>query len=71
MAKYAIEFQSNNANLVSDKMMNLILSPEIGYYGMGWFIYDNGTRRSSTVEQTRPFVLRSISILIVIVHLFY
>ncbi len=44
MAKYAIEFQSNNANLVSDKMMKRILSPEIGYYGMGWFIYDNGTK---------------------------
>jgi hypothetical protein len=44
MAKYAIEFQSNNTQLVSDKMMKRILSPGIGYYGMGWFIYDNGTK---------------------------
>ncbi|NTW43864.1 MAG: beta-lactamase family protein [Anaerolineaceae bacterium] len=44
MAKYAIEFQSNNAMLVSEKMMKRILSPGNGYYGMGWFIYDNGTK---------------------------
>jgi len=42
MAKYAIEFQTKNTTLVSEEMMNIILSPGIGYYGMGWFIYDNG-----------------------------
>ena len=42
MARYAIEFQTNRANLVSDEMMERILTPGIGYYGMGWFIYDDG-----------------------------
>jgi len=44
MTKYANEFLANNARLVSDVMMNRILSPGIGSYGMGWFIYDNGTK---------------------------
>lgn len=44
MAKYVMEFQTNNSELVSDVMMKRILSPGIGSYGMGWFIYDSGTK---------------------------
>ncbi len=44
LAKYTIEFQNNKSKLVSDEMMKRILSPWIGYYGMGWFIYDNGSK---------------------------
>lgn len=44
MAKYAVEFQTHPAGLVSEKMMRRILSPGIGSYGMGWFIYDNGAK---------------------------
>lgn len=44
MAKYANEFLTNNTKLVSDEMMGRILSPGIGSYGMGWFVYDNGTK---------------------------
>jgi len=44
MAKYAAEFQNNSARLVSDQMMRRILTPGIGNYGMGWFIYDSGTK---------------------------
>ncbi len=44
MAKYAAEFQSNSTGLVSDQMMRRVLSPGIGSYGMGWFIYDSGTK---------------------------
>jgi len=44
MAKYVMEFQTNNSELVSDAMMKRILSPGIGSYGMGWFIYDSGTK---------------------------
>jgi len=44
MANYAIEFQTNQTKLVSDAMMRRILSPGIGNYGMGWFIYDSGAR---------------------------
>lgn len=44
MAKYAIQFQTNSQKLVSDEMSSRILSPGIGNYGMGWFIYDNGRR---------------------------
>lgn len=44
MAKYANEFLENSKGLVSEEMMNHILSPGIGSYGMGWFIYDNGTK---------------------------
>jgi CubicO group peptidase (beta-lactamase class C family) len=44
MAKYALEFQTDNPKLVSAAMMKRILSPGIGNYGMGWFIYDAGTK---------------------------
>ena len=44
MAKYAIEFQTNKTQLVSNAMMRRILTPGIGSYGMGWFIYDGGSK---------------------------
>ena len=44
MAKFAIEFQNNGKQLVSNAMMRRILSPGIGYYGMGWFIYGGGAK---------------------------
>jgi len=44
MAHYAIEFQTNQAHLVCDEMMERILTPGVGYYGMGWFIYDYGRK---------------------------
>jgi CubicO group peptidase (beta-lactamase class C family) len=44
MAKYAILFQTRSTQLVSEEMMDRILYPGIGSYGMGWFIYDNGMK---------------------------
>lgn len=44
MAKYAMEFETNKSELVSEAMMKRILSPGIGSYGMGWFIYDAGAK---------------------------
>lgn len=44
MARYAITFQTSGAGLVSPEMLKLILTPGIGYYGMGWYILDGGTK---------------------------
>lgn len=44
MAKYAVAFQNNASQLVSDAMLRRILTPGIGSYGMGWFIYDAGAK---------------------------
>lgn len=44
MAFYAIEFMAKNPTLVSEESMNRILTPGTGFSGMGWFIYDNGSK---------------------------
>jgi CubicO group peptidase (beta-lactamase class C family) len=44
MARYAIAFQDNGKGLVSPATMRHILTPGLGSYGMGWYIYDNGAK---------------------------
>ncbi len=45
MAHYAMAFmQDDAAGLVSPAMVKRILTPGLGGYGMGWMIWDNGTK---------------------------
>jgi CubicO group peptidase (beta-lactamase class C family) len=44
MAKYATAFLNNDSGLVSTEMMNRILTPGPGSYGMGWYIFDSGAK---------------------------
>jgi len=44
MARYAIAVMQDGAGLVSPKMMQRILTPGLGNYGMGWMIYDDGAK---------------------------
>jgi CubicO group peptidase (beta-lactamase class C family) len=44
MARYAIAIMDEGAGLVSPRMMKRILTPGLGAYGMGWYIYDNGAK---------------------------
>ena len=44
MARYAIAFETGGAGLVSPAMLKRILTPGIGAYGMGWYIFDGGAK---------------------------
>ncbi len=44
MAKYAAAFLNGDSGLVSKEMMNRILTPGPGSYGMGWYIFDSGAK---------------------------
>jgi CubicO group peptidase (beta-lactamase class C family) len=44
MARYAIAFENDGAGLVSPAMLERILTPGLGSYGMGWYIYENGAK---------------------------
>ncbi len=44
LAKFAIEFMKDQSIMVSPEMMHRIQTPGLGAYGMGWFIYDNGSK---------------------------
>lgn len=44
MAHYAIAVMDGGAGLVSPEMMQRILTPGLGSYGMGWYSYDNGAK---------------------------
>jgi CubicO group peptidase (beta-lactamase class C family) len=44
MARYAIAFQTGGAGLVTPEMLKRILTPGIGSYGMGWYIFDGGAK---------------------------
>jgi CubicO group peptidase (beta-lactamase class C family) len=44
MARYAIAIMNDGSGLVSPEMMKRILTPGPGSYGMGWFIFDSGTK---------------------------
>ncbi|PKM70482.1 MAG: hypothetical protein CVU93_01855 [Firmicutes bacterium HGW-Firmicutes-18] len=44
MAKYALAIIKNEGDLVSVEMMNQIMTPGIGSYGMGWIIVDYGAK---------------------------
>jgi CubicO group peptidase (beta-lactamase class C family) len=44
MAKYAAVFLNEDSGLVSTEMMNRILTPGSGSYGMGWYIFDSGNK---------------------------
>lgn len=44
MARYAIAVMQDGAGLVSPRMMQRILTPGLGNYGMGWMIYDGGAK---------------------------
>jgi CubicO group peptidase (beta-lactamase class C family) len=44
MARYAIAFQGDGAGLVSPAMLKHILTPGLGSYGLGWYIYDGGEK---------------------------
>lgn len=42
MAHYAIAFETDGGGVVSPEMLKRILTPGIGSYGMGWYIFDGG-----------------------------
>ncbi|MBN1372656.1 MAG: beta-lactamase family protein [Anaerolineaceae bacterium] len=44
MARYALAVMVGGAGLVSPDMMERILTPGLGFYGMGWVIVDNGQK---------------------------
>lgn len=44
MARYATAVMQDGAGLVSPRMMQRILTPGLGNYGMGWMIYDDGAK---------------------------
>ena len=44
MARYALAVMDSGAGLVTPDMMERILTPGLGSYGMGWVIVDNGQK---------------------------
>jgi CubicO group peptidase (beta-lactamase class C family) len=44
MARYALAFLGDGAGLVSPDMLRRILTPGLGSYGMGWYIYESGAK---------------------------
>jgi CubicO group peptidase (beta-lactamase class C family) len=44
LARYAIFFQTDGAGLVAPDTMKRILTPGLGNYGLGWYIYDGGAK---------------------------
>ncbi len=44
MARYAIAFQTGGGDLVTPGTLKRILTPGLGGYSMGWYIYDNGAK---------------------------
>ncbi len=44
MARYALAFETGGTGLVSPEMLKRILTPGIGAYGMGWYIFDGGAK---------------------------
>jgi len=44
LARYAIAFLDDGKGMVSPEMMQRILKPGLGSYGLGWYIYENGAK---------------------------
>lgn len=44
MARYALAIKGGGAGLVSPEMLQRMLTPGLGSYGMGWMIVDSGTK---------------------------